>query len=222
MPHIDELLERVGEAAFITTLDLSKVLAAGPGTQIFWQELRGTEQILCICENEKAFTYWKDLIEARYAIDISGRCIYELSFAEVNGTILSLLSENRRSSSVLPCGGGRKVLLEKKVTSLNTLDVLCVNQCERGNEDKMIIQENFYKGGKVSWWDFYFSEEPGSTPFIKRDKFDFIVNTAIPGLRTLRKACVLFNLMHAPGCGGTTLAMHTPGSSRHGRLTPLT
>uniref|UniRef100_UPI0037E96D77 sterile alpha motif domain-containing protein 9-like n=1 Tax=Semicossyphus pulcher TaxID=241346 RepID=UPI0037E96D77 len=176
----------------------------------FCQELKGTAQILCLCENEKAFTSWRDLIEARCGINISGRCIYELSFAEVNGTVLSLLSKNRKSSRFLPCGGGSKVLLEKKVErSLNTLEVLCVNQCEGGNQDKLIKEENFYKGGKVSWWNFFFSEEAGSTPFIKRDKFDFIMNTVLPDLCTLRKACVLFNLMHVPGCGGTTLAMHT-------------
>eukprot|EP00064_Thunnus_orientalis_P025385 superscaffoldBa00012701_g25748 len=175
----------------------------------FSQELRGTEQILCICDNEKAFTSWKDLIKARCGNDISGRCIYELNFAEVNGTVLSLLSKNRRSSRFLPCGGGSQVLLEKKVErSLSTLEILCMNQCEGGNEDKIAIEQNFYKGGKVSWWNFYFSEQPGSTPFIKRDKFDFIMNTVIPDLCSLRKACVLFNLMHVPGCGGTTLAMH--------------
>ncbi|KAM9347143.1 sterile alpha motif domain-containing protein 9-like [Symphorus nematophorus] len=176
----------------------------------FWQELRGPEQILCICDNEKAFTSWRDLIDARCGINVSGRCIYELSFAEVNGTILSLLSKNRRSSRFLPCGGGSKVLLEKKVErSMNAIEVLCLNECEGGNEDKLVIEENFYKGGKVSWWNFYFSEQPGSTPFIKRDRFDYIMNTVIPGLCSLRKACVLFNLMHVPGCGGTTLAMHT-------------
>ncbi|XP_051258795.1 sterile alpha motif domain-containing protein 9-like [Dicentrarchus labrax] len=176
----------------------------------FWQELKGTQQILCICDNEQAFTSWKDLINARCGIDISFRCTYELTLTEVNGTILSLLSKNRRSSRFLPCGGGSKVLLEKKVErSMNTLEVLCVNQCEGGNEDRIVIEENFYKGGKVSWWNFYFSEQPGSTPFIKRDKFDFIMNTVIPELCSLRKACVLFNLMHVPGCGGTTLAMHT-------------
>ncbi|TKS67627.1 Sterile alpha motif domain-containing protein 9 [Collichthys lucidus] len=176
----------------------------------FWQELKGIEQILCICDNENAFTSWRDLIIARCGIDISFRCIYELSFAEVNGTILSLLSKNRKSSRFLPCRGKGKILLEKKVErSWNTLEVLCVNQCEGGNEDKIVIEENFYKGGKVSWWNFYFSEQPGSTAFIERDKFDFIMNTVIPDLCSLRKACVLFNLMHVPGCGGTTLAMHT-------------
>ncbi|XP_041856698.1 sterile alpha motif domain-containing protein 9-like [Melanotaenia boesemani] len=182
----------------------------------FLQELRGTEQILCIFENEKAFTCWRGLIEARCGINISGRCIYELSFSEVNGTILSLWSKNRRAIRFLPCGGGAKVPLEKKVErSLSTLEVLCVNQCDGGNEDRIAIEENFYKGGKVSWWNFYFSEQPGSTPFIKRDMFDYIMDTVIPDLCSLRKACVLINLRHVPGCGGTTLAMHVLWALRH-------
>ncbi|XP_026232270.1 sterile alpha motif domain-containing protein 9-like [Anabas testudineus] len=175
----------------------------------FWQELRGTDQILCVCDNENAFTSWKDLIEARCGIDISGRCIYELSFAEVNGTILSLFSKNRRASRFLPCGGGSRVLLEKEVErSLNTLDVLCVNQCEGGNEDKIAIEENFYKGGKPSWWNFYFSEEPGSSQLIRRYIIILISNTILD-IRFQTRPCVLLNLMHVPGCGGTTLAMHT-------------
>lgn len=175
----------------------------------FYQELKGTEQILCICDNENAFTSWKNLIDARCGVDISNRCIYELSFSEVNGTILSLLSENRRNSRFLPGAGGSRVALEKKVErQLITLDVLCVNQCEGGNEDQVSIEQNFYRGGPVSWWNFYFSEQPGSLPFIKRDKFVYIVDTLIPDLCSLRKACVLFNLFHLPGCGGTTLAKH--------------
>ncbi|XP_063069071.1 sterile alpha motif domain-containing protein 9-like [Engraulis encrasicolus] len=175
----------------------------------FRQELRGLDQILCICENSRSFISWKQLIEARYGEDIEDRCISDLSFAEINGTVLSLWSANRRSSRFLTCGGGSKVLLTKKMEGcLDTLDILCVNQCEGGNEDKLSIQESFYKGGKVSWWNFYFSEEPGSTPFIKRDKFDYITGTIIPDLCSLTSPCVLFNIMHLPGCGGTSLAMH--------------
>ncbi|CAN9498067.1 unnamed protein product [Ophioblennius macclurei] len=175
----------------------------------FLQELGGTGQILCICDNEQGFTSWKSLIEVQCAMDISDRCIFELSFAEVNGTILSLWSKNRISNRFLSCGGGSKVLLGKKVEqSLDTLEVLCVNQCEGGNDDKITIEENFYRGGKVSWWNFYFSEQPGSTSFIKRDMFDYMKNTVIKELCTLKKACALLNLIHVTGCGGTTLAMH--------------
>ncbi|XP_060785731.1 sterile alpha motif domain-containing protein 9-like isoform X1 [Neoarius graeffei] len=175
---------------------------------MFLQELQGTEQILCICENESAYNYWKDLVQTRYGKDISRRSIYELSFAEINGTVLSLWSENRKSSRFLP-GVHGKVLLPKKVEgSLDTLNILCVNQCEGGNEDKLQLEETFYKGGKVSWWNFYFSEQPGSMPFIKRDRLDYITQTVIPDICSLRQTCVRFNILHIPGCGGTTLAMH--------------
>ncbi|KAF5903835.1 sterile alpha motif domain-containing protein 9-like [Clarias magur] len=175
---------------------------------MFFQELQGTEQILCICENERSFSSWKDLIEARCGEKISRRCISELSFAEINGTVLSLWSENRKSGRFLP-GAGGKVLLSKKVeSSLDALNVLCVNQCEGGNDDKLQLEEMFYRGGKVSWWNFYFSEQPGSMPFIKRDKFDYIINTIIPDMCSHRQACVRLNIFHIAGCGGTTLAMH--------------
>nr|XP_021327787.1 sterile alpha motif domain-containing protein 9-like [Danio rerio] len=174
--------------------------------KFFLQELKGENQILCITDNKTSYTYWKDLIDVA---DISKRCIYELSFAEVNGTVLSLWSENRKSSRFLPCGGGSNVVLSKKIEeSLEMLSILCVNQCEGGNEDKQHHEKIFYKGGKVSWWNFYFSEQPGSMPFIKRDKFDYIVNTIIPDICSQKTVCEFFNIFHLPGCGGTTLAMH--------------
>uniref|UniRef100_A0A4W6DK38 Schlafen AlbA-2 domain-containing protein n=1 Tax=Lates calcarifer TaxID=8187 RepID=A0A4W6DK38_LATCA len=174
----------------------------------FQKELGGTDQILCICDSENAFTSWKDLIEARCGIDISGRCIYKLSFAEVSGTILSLSSKNHRSNRFLTSDGGSRVLLMPEVEhSLNTLDILCVNQCEGGNEDNIVIDKDLYREGKASWQTFYYSEQPGSS-FIKQKKIDLIENK-VKVLRSQTKACVLFNLIHAPGCGGTTLAMHT-------------
>ena len=103
----------------------------------FYQELKGTEQILCVCDNENAFISWRDLIDARCGIDISSRCIYELSLAEVNGTILSLFSKHLLSKNFLTCGGGSKVILEESVNqSLNTLEVFCIKQ-----------QENLDSGG---------------------------------------------------------------------------
>ncbi|KAI7804065.1 putative sterile alpha motif domain-containing protein 9-like, partial [Triplophysa rosa] len=176
---------------------------------MFLQELKGTNQILCICDNETTYTYWKDLIMGRYGVDISKRCISELSFTEINGTVLSLWSENRKSDRFLPGVGGSKVVLSKKTEdTLDLLSILCVNQCDGGNEDKQQHEERFYRGGKVSWWNFHFSEQAGSVPFIKRDKFEYIIDVIIPDLLNMKRACVFFNIFHLPGCGGTTLAMH--------------
>lgn len=205
-----EVLNKRFLVIFILLSTVSEVMDPLVETfSMFLQELGGSGHILCICDNESTFISWRDLIKAKCGVDISDRCISDLSFAEVNGTVLSLWSENRRAKRFLPCGGESKVGLERKFEqTLNTLEILCVNQCEGGNEDRVAIEENFYRGGKVSWWNFHFSELPGLTPFIKRDQFDYIMNTVIPHLCSLPKACVLFNLLHLPGCGGTTLAMH--------------
>ncbi|KAK7938850.1 hypothetical protein WMY93_002176 [Mugilogobius chulae] len=164
------------------------------------------------CHEYKAFTNTTDettMIKfTAEVIRFAAACMNSRT-NEVNGTILSLLSDNRKSSQFLPGAGGGRVLLEKKVErQLTTLDVLCVNQCDGGTENQDDIEQNFYRGGEVSWWNFYLSEQPGAVPFIKRDKFVYIVDTLIPDLSSLRKACVLLNLLHLPGCGGTTLAKH--------------
>ncbi|XP_050958814.1 sterile alpha motif domain-containing protein 9-like isoform X2 [Labeo rohita] len=177
---------------------------------MFLQELRRQSQILCITDNETSYNHWNDLIKKRHKTDMS-KCIYELSFAEINGTILSLWSEIRKSIRFLPSRGGSKVVLPKKTEkSLNMLSILCVNQCEEGHQDIQLFEENFYKGGKVCWWNFYYSEQPGSglPSVIKRDKLDYIVNTIIPNMSNQKRACVCFNIFHPPGWGGTTLAMH--------------
>ncbi|XP_068186345.1 sterile alpha motif domain-containing protein 9-like [Antennarius striatus] len=173
----------------------------------FFQELKGTNQILCICDCKNGFTSWRDKINVQRRIDVTGRCVYELNLAEVNDTILSLSSKHQ-TKHVLSSVGGSKVFLDRNFeNSLDTLDVLCVNQCVGQSEDKLATEEDFYKGEEVSWWNFYYSEQPGSTPFIKRDKLNFMVEH-IPDMCSRRRACVLFNLLHAPRCGGTTLAKH--------------
>ncbi len=175
---------------------------------MFLQELMAQKQILCISDNETSHTYWNDLIKQQHKCDMS-KCIYELSFAEINGTILSLWSELCQSIQFLPCSGGSKVVLSKKTEeSLQMLSILCVNQCDGGHQDKQLHEENFCKGGKASWWNFYYTEQPGLASVIKRDKLDYIVNTIIPNMLNQKRACVFFNIFHAQGWGGTTLAMH--------------
>lgn len=51
------------------------------------------------------------------------------------------------------------------------------------------------------------SEQPGSLPFIKRDKHNELHNLICP-VQGHMSPCVIVSLFHHPGCGGTTLAMH--------------
>lgn len=182
-----------------------------------YRTLEGVDNMLCICKDSTVFCHWKLLIDRRCKEDITSKCIYELSLNEISSTIKKLKEPQTRSSKrYLPSTGSSSVLLAKKDEELMTvLDIVCENECENTeietkesfDEFKMVTEENFYRGGQVSLWNFYLSEKPGCLPFIKRDKYKDLYNLIMP-VEGHTYPCVMINLLHHPGCGGTTLAMH--------------
>ncbi|XP_048195986.1 sterile alpha motif domain-containing protein 9 [Perognathus longimembris pacificus] len=186
----------------------------------FYQDLKGMENILCICVNSDICRGWKDLLEARLTKqqdELSNHCISTLNLEEINGTILKLKSVTQTSNRFLPSIGSSTVLLQKE-DIMTALEILCENECEGTllEEDKNKFlefmaskEEDFYRGGKVSWWNFYFSSQNYSSPFVKRDQYErleeMIQNCADSSKPTCAK---IIHLYHHPGCGGTTLAMH--------------
>lgn len=98
---------------------------------------------------------------------------------------------------------------------MTILDILSENECENieietkdtFEEFKTNTEKDFYKGGQVTWWNFYLSERPCCLPFIKRDKYEDLHNLITP-TEGYTSPCVIIHLFHHPGCGGTTLAMH--------------
>ena len=169
----------------------------------FYQELRGTESMVFICNSGSTFTSWKDLIDAKFSEEISERCIFRLSLAEVNGTVLSLTHSSER---FLPCQNAAKLVLSQKdEEDMHALSVLCVNQCDGQQVNKDDVQRSFYRGGKATWWTFQQSDRS----VVKRDKHEFIKKAiCLKTSQPKNEACVTFDLLHHPGCGGTTLAMH--------------
>ncbi|KAL1250689.1 hypothetical protein QQF64_018485 [Cirrhinus molitorella] len=116
----------------------------------------------------------------------------------------------------LPSFGSSSVLLTKKdEAQMTVLEILAENECENTEIEatdsflqfKNKTEKDFYRGGQVKWWNFYLSERPGSIPFIKRDKYEELHNLITP-TEGYSSPCVIINLFHHPGCGGTTLAMH--------------
>lgn len=182
-----------------------------------YRTLEGVDNMLCICKNTTIFSHWKTLIESRCKEDITNKCIYELSLNEISSTIKNVKEPQTQSSTrFLPSTGSSSVLLAKKDEELMTvLDILCENECENTEiettdsfkEFKRKIEEDFYRGGQVSWWNFYLSEKKDGLPFIKRDKYNELYDLITP-VQGYTSPCVMINLFHHPGCGGTTLAMH--------------
>ncbi len=190
----------------------------------FYKNLGGTENIVSICTSDGSFRKWRDFIQARCEHDISHRSIYDLELSEINGTILKLAQNKPHAERLLPSTEGSSVVLQQKDEDLMpSLEVLCENECENFvfDEDSQEFQEfqlkteaEFYRGDKVKWWNFYFSERNAAKLFIKRDKFEQLKRIIESKTKTPTSTCVMVNLFHHPGCGGTTLAMHVMWSLR--------
>ncbi len=183
----------------------------------FYKNLGGTENILSISTSDPSFHKWRDLIQARCEHDVSQRSIYDLELSEINETILKLGQNKQNAQRLLPSAEGSTVILLKKDEDLMTsLDILCENECENEYDEssaefeefKIKTESEFYRGGKVKWWNFYFSEQPAAKPFIKRDKHSKLEHMIRSQTKDPTSTCVMLNLFHHPGCGGTTMAMH--------------
>lgn len=175
------------------------------------------ESIISICASEKIFENWRELIHGKCESVIDSRSIYELSLSEICGTIMSLGPFVQSSGKLLPSSDASAVVLKQKdEDSLTFLDILCLNQCEntydeKGQEFKDLrikVEEDFYRGGTVKWWNFYFCDKDTEKPFVKRDKYEQVKKMIRSQLKDSNNVCVVLSLFHDPGCGGTTLAMH--------------
>ncbi|XP_069815534.1 sterile alpha motif domain-containing protein 9-like isoform X2 [Dendropsophus ebraccatus] len=186
----------------------------------FFQELKGMTDILCICGSEETFHSWKDLQAGMISEDeMEERCVYNLSIEDLNGTILRLKSTTRSARRFLPSHSGSTTILHRKDEDLMTsLDILCVNECQDTeiesnksafNEFLKNHEEHFYRGGKATWWNFYFSYEKYTGPFIKRDIQATLKDKIESWSKCEKQISVkIITLFHHPGCGGTTTAMH--------------
>ncbi|XP_051007939.1 sterile alpha motif domain-containing protein 9 [Acomys russatus] len=187
----------------------------------FYQDMKGMENILCICVYPQIYQVWKDLLEARLSRqqnEFSSQSISTLNLAEINGTILKLKSLMQSSKRFLPSVCSSTVLLKKEEEIMTALEILCENECEgtllEKDKEKLLEfktskEEDFYRGGKVSWWNFYFSSENYSSSFVKRDKYAKLEKKIQEWADSSQPVCAkIIHLYHHPGCGGTTLAMH--------------
>lgn len=186
----------------------------------FYQELKGLEDMVCICIGTCTYQRWKGLLLARgiKEEELSNKCVSNLTLEMVNGTITRAKSMTRSSKRLLPSVGGSTTILNKEEDFVEALEILCENECkdteiEKDKEQfKKFMKEkekDFYRGGKVSWWNFYFSSENYTSVFITRDRYEDLQNLIVSLSNSANQSPVeTVNLYHHPGCGGTTLAKH--------------
>ncbi|XP_051468348.1 sterile alpha motif domain-containing protein 9-like [Apus apus] len=185
----------------------------------FYQELKGLDYMVCICIGPDTYKRWNDLLHTRGISEeaLSDKCVSNLSLQMVNGTIIKSKSVTQSSERLLPSVGLSTVLLKKEEDSMAALEILCENECKgteiEKDKDKFTFfikkqEEDFYRGSKVSWWNFYFSSEKHTSDFVRRDSYEKLADLIVSSSNNTNQSPVkIINLYHHPGCGGTTLAM---------------
>ncbi|XP_051929945.1 sterile alpha motif domain-containing protein 9-like [Hippocampus zosterae] len=191
-----------------------------PFFETYGSFLKHTEEqnVVTICESARTYAKWKRLVADKFDFDVDPLSVYELSLSQVNGTVAALGPHGHSPDKLLPSSDSSAVVLRRKDEDLMTaLDVLCLNQCQNVYEDEKSPEfadfrrrqeEEFYRGGKVTWWNFYFCDKDNKKTFVKRDKYSKVMAMIRSQQREKRNACAQLNIYHHPGCGATTLAMH--------------
>ncbi|KAH3700817.1 hypothetical protein DPMN_075797 [Dreissena polymorpha] len=101
---------------------------------------------------------------------------------------------------------------ELKDKQLSDIEPISCDECKstfgamddcKQNETCDKEEQSFYKGNKVSWWNFYFEIQ-----VCKRDVFDKFRTKIEKKIREGTKRVEILKIFHQPGAGGTTLGRH--------------
>ncbi|VDI58183.1 Hypothetical predicted protein [Mytilus galloprovincialis] len=178
------------------------------------------DQWVVMAESEEIAYQWCSELIRRETVDkkeIERRAILGMPWSHVNQTIHQLSGVSRPIRCEIPTSTGAFChLREKDKNKLHDIEILSRNECddpEIVNDRLQLTQirrkvaETFYRGGAVSWWNFWFPDH-----VLKRDvhkKLKKKIKEAITGNRTEEDNKIgLVNIYHQPGAGGTTTAMH--------------
>ncbi|KPP65586.1 hypothetical protein Z043_115986 [Scleropages formosus] len=103
---------------------------------------------------------------------------------------------------------------------MSSLEILSVNQCDDTNVDFKDeierVEQDFYRGGKVSWISFWLSEKKYVGEFIERDVYKEISKliSDTPKWSMDQTPVNDIKIYHLPGSGGSTIARHVLWNNR--------
>ncbi len=176
------------------------------------------DQWCIISESARAADEWKSWVQSRHIVDsereLEKNCIVGMPWGHLNQTMLQLLDVRRGGTHELISSNGVYVSLKEKLRNdLTDLDILGRNQCE--NEDIVTdqsklrkfgkkVEEAFYRGEVVDWWNFYFENH-----VLTRDCHNKIcsqLRDILTGKVDEDERVGRYTIYHEPGAGGTTTA----------------
>ena len=171
----------------------------------------------CISECEENSKFLKDELLKRNFVDmqtLDDNFLTGLPWLHVGETIFEITRRSTVHKKKLPTSLGTFITFPKNEENLMTdLEILASNECDEDEIGKDEIsfknyidkvEENFYRGAEVSWWNFWADEQ-----VLRREKHSAllqIVQNALSGNLQDEEFVGHLILYHQPGAGGTTTA----------------
>ncbi|XP_067914827.1 sterile alpha motif domain-containing protein 9-like, partial [Heterodontus francisci] len=179
----------------------------------FYAGMNGQNNIKCIMEGRENYNIWASLLQ--------NSCNREtLNNLSIVGTKLSHL--DNMIQTIQSSGLSVKQLLYDDTKYENLLPFIavlrsdeysCIDVDAKDEEWQEEIRDkemHFYKGGKVSWMNFWFAENRHCGEIIKRDAYKTVNNhlNLVLERADSEEPVITVTISHQPGSGGSTVARH--------------
>ncbi|KAK3545913.1 hypothetical protein QTP70_016669 [Hemibagrus guttatus] len=181
----------------------------------FFTDMQGHEDIICISESERNFQKWEAFaLEFCDKETVNRSNVVGLKMSHLNATVQQIQSPSTYVKKLLPVSVKAKCYLETRdEETMYSLEILGLNHCEDISSEeieskKEEIERDFYRGGKVTWMNFWLAEKKHVEEMIQRDAYHEVTKI----LKDILKAtshqppvkCI--NIYHHAGSGGSTVA----------------
>ncbi|KAK7107827.1 sterile alpha motif domain-containing protein 9-like [Littorina saxatilis] len=177
------------------------------------------DQWILVAETEKvAKDLMAEVVRRMYVEKeaIEERCVIGMPWSHVNASIMKIFGYSVGTGCTLPSSTGSPcVMKERDKNGLPDLEILSMTQCtdedfvrsgsyEEIEKRKRAMEEEFYRGKQVSWWNFFFQDH-----VLRRsqfDKFKDAVKAKLDDNIPDDEKVAVVTLFHQPGAGGSTTA----------------
>ncbi|KAM9392411.1 sterile alpha motif domain-containing protein 9-like [Pholidichthys leucotaenia] len=189
----------------------------------FFTDMEGHEDIICICESEENFQKWQSFAEGSCGTEtVNNSSVVGMKMSHINATLQHVQTVKPRAIKYLPVFVKGTCHLETNLEEqMYSLEILTVNQCDETTEnfiteEKENIERQFYRGGRITWLNFWLAEHKYVGEVIERDAY----HETSKLLKDVSKhnadqtTVNIINVYHHPGSGGSTVARQVLWNNR--------
>ncbi|XP_032394038.1 sterile alpha motif domain-containing protein 9-like isoform X2 [Etheostoma spectabile] len=181
----------------------------------FFTDMEGHEDIICICESQENFQKWQSFAEGSCGTEtVNNSSIVGMKMSHINSTLQQVQPVKAGACKHLPVFVKGICLLETHVEEqMYSLEILTVDHSDETsedfiNEEKENIEQQFYRGGRVTWLNFWLAERKYVGDVIERDAYRDVSDLLFSTLKRNADETPVnsINIYHHPGSGGSTVA----------------